>query len=71
MREDKASYTAEITALCRAIESAKPENERICYDPVAKDFLSASFLSCRRSGRSPASLSASPWTGNGPVIWAP
>ena len=42
MREGKASWTAELTAVHRAVESMKPENERICYDPIAKNFMSTS-----------------------------
>ncbi len=33
------SSSAEGAALLRAVESMKPENERVCYDPYAKDFL--------------------------------
>jgi len=39
MKEGKASRTAEGGAAFRAFESLKPENERVCYDPYAKDFL--------------------------------
>lgn len=34
------SKTAEEMAIHRAVESLKPENERICYDPYAIQFLS-------------------------------
>jgi methyltransferase (TIGR00027 family) len=39
MEEGKPSFTAEIGAVIRAIETEKPENERLCYDPFAKGFL--------------------------------
>jgi methyltransferase (TIGR00027 family) len=41
MREEKPSFTADIVAAYRALESKKPVDERVCYDPLAKDFLSA------------------------------
>lgn len=34
------SATAEVTALYRAIESLRPQSERICYDPYAARFIS-------------------------------
>ena len=39
MREGHASRTAEQNALFRALESARPESERICDDPLARHFL--------------------------------
>jgi methyltransferase (TIGR00027 family) len=39
MEEGKPSFTAEIGAVIRAIETEKPENERLCYDPYAKGFV--------------------------------
>ena len=39
MKEGKLVWSAEIPAALRAIESAKPEDERVCYDHLAKDFL--------------------------------
>ncbi len=39
MKEEKPSSSAESVAAARAAESSKSENERICYDPFAKDFL--------------------------------
>jgi methyltransferase (TIGR00027 family) len=39
MKEGKPSRTAEIVAAWRAVEALKPENERVCHDPFAKDFL--------------------------------
>jgi methyltransferase (TIGR00027 family) len=43
MKEGKSSKTAEQMAISRAIESSKPEGERICYDPYAKDFLGPKY----------------------------
>jgi len=39
MKEGKPSHTAGLMAVWRAIESRKPEHERVCYDPLAKYFL--------------------------------
>jgi len=39
MEEGKPSFTAEIDAVIRAIETRKPESERLCYDPVARGFV--------------------------------
>jgi len=39
MREGYASRTAEQNALFRALESFRPERERICDDPLARHFL--------------------------------
>jgi len=41
MREKQSSFTAAGIALVRAIESEKPANERICYDPYARQFIPA------------------------------
>ena len=38
MEEEKPSFTAEIGAVIRAIETEKPKDERLCYDPLAKGF---------------------------------
>jgi methyltransferase (TIGR00027 family) len=40
MKERKASAGAEGTAAIRACESTKPEHLQVCYDPLAKVFLS-------------------------------
>ncbi|MCP4719619.1 MAG: class I SAM-dependent methyltransferase [Desulfobacteraceae bacterium] len=48
MKHDKSSRTAMGIAACRAGESAKPENERICYDPYAGYFLPWYFHAFRR-----------------------
>lgn len=39
-----SSVTAENVAFVRALESLKPEGERICYDPYAVRFLSQQYL---------------------------
>jgi O-methyltransferase involved in polyketide biosynthesis len=39
MEEGKPSFTAEIGAVIRAIETEKPEGQRLCHDPFAKGFL--------------------------------
>jgi methyltransferase (TIGR00027 family) len=43
MKASRSSKTAEQMALSRAIESRKPPEERICYDPVAEQLLSAQY----------------------------
>jgi methyltransferase (TIGR00027 family) len=42
MRKAQASGTAIGAAAVRAIESEKPADERICYDPFARRFISTS-----------------------------
>lgn len=39
MKEGKSSLTAEMITFIRAIESMKPEDDRIFYDPLAEDLL--------------------------------
>ena len=39
MEEGKPSFTAEISAILRNVETEKPENERICNDPFAIAFV--------------------------------
>jgi methyltransferase (TIGR00027 family) len=39
MEEGKPSFTAEIDAVIRTVETEKPEGERLCYDPFAKGFI--------------------------------
>jgi methyltransferase (TIGR00027 family) len=41
MRKDQASLTAVGIAIARAVESEKPEPERICFDPYARKFVPA------------------------------
>lgn len=43
MKAKKPSKTAETNAFARALESRRPKNIRICYDPLAKYFLGARF----------------------------
>ena len=43
MENNKASRSAAIIAAHRALESSKGPDERICYDPYAKRFLSSGF----------------------------
>jgi len=43
LQQGKASWTAEVSAAYRAAESDRPENERICYDPISKYFLRTLF----------------------------
>jgi methyltransferase (TIGR00027 family) len=49
MKEEKASSTAENVAALRAAESLKPEDKRVCYDPLARHFLGAKFRVFGRS----------------------
>lgn len=48
MKTNRASTTAEGIALARAIESQKPAEQRICYDPFARQFVSALYWSVFR-----------------------
>jgi O-methyltransferase involved in polyketide biosynthesis len=41
MEEGKPSFTAEIDAVIRGVETQKPEGERLCYDPFARGFVGA------------------------------
>ena len=43
MRKSQSSLTATGIAVMRAVESEQPADERICYDPFAKQFVSAWF----------------------------
>ncbi len=48
MKKGKASWTAQGVTFFRAIESMRPERERACYDPLAREFLNTGFkLVCR------------------------
>jgi methyltransferase (TIGR00027 family) len=49
MKEDKASSTADGVAALRAVESLKPKDERVCYDPLAQHFLGAKYRVFARS----------------------
>jgi len=39
IKERKTSYTAEASTIYRASESLKKENERVCHDPIAREFV--------------------------------
>ncbi len=41
MKRNQSSLTAEGIAMARALESSKPAGERVCYDPYARQFVSA------------------------------
>lgn len=43
MRQRQSSITAEGIAFARTMESSKPAGERICYDPLARHFVSPAF----------------------------
>ena len=43
MKEGKPSATAEANAAFRAADSLRAEDERVCYDPFARDFLGTKF----------------------------
>jgi methyltransferase (TIGR00027 family) len=43
MKEGKPSATAEANAAFRAAELMRPEDERVCHDPYAKDFVGTKF----------------------------
>ncbi len=43
MKRNSASWSAEMVAIFRAVESMKPLGERVCYDAYAKDFISPKF----------------------------
>jgi hypothetical protein len=45
----KPSWTAEVSATYRAAESDRPENVRVCYDPLSKYFLGALFAAIGKS----------------------
>ncbi|MFM8332655.1 MAG: SAM-dependent methyltransferase [Candidatus Methylumidiphilus sp.] len=48
MKSGKPSYTAEVVAYYRAVESLRPDEQRVCYDPIAMHFLRTGFkLLCR------------------------
>jgi len=53
MIEGRASRTAEETTISRVIESFAPEGKRVCYDPLALEFLSekrrASYRNIQKS----------------------
>ncbi len=48
MRKNQTSITAMGIAVLRAVESEKPEGERICFDPYARRFLPGWFYAMMR-----------------------
>lgn len=50
MKEGKASFSAEIIAAMRALESRRPEHLRICHDPYARHLIRLRF---RRVAQNP------------------
>ena len=48
MRKNQTSLTAMGIAVLRAVESEKPEGERICFDPFARRFLPGWFYAMMR-----------------------
>jgi len=49
MKKEKPSPSAETVAAIRATESMRPVDERVCYDPFAKDFLGPKFTILTKS----------------------
>jgi methyltransferase (TIGR00027 family) len=43
LKRGKPSWTAEVSAAYRTAESDKPEDDRVCYDPISKHFLGLPF----------------------------
>jgi methyltransferase (TIGR00027 family) len=43
LKETQTSVTAQGIAFARALESSKPDGERICYDPLARQLISPAF----------------------------
>ncbi|MBU1880356.1 MAG: class I SAM-dependent methyltransferase [Chloroflexi bacterium] len=64
MKQNQASTTAAGIALARAIESAKPAGERICYDPFARRFISGAFY---HFGKFFVDIGYSEWKGPGVI----
>ena len=61
MRAGRASRTAEQNALFRALESARPEAERLFDDPLAGRFLTWPLNVVARLGRAPGLQQFVPW----------
>ncbi|MBM4445552.1 MAG: SAM-dependent methyltransferase [Chloroflexi bacterium] len=49
VKEGKASLTAELTTAARAAESMRREGRRLCYDPLAREFLGGPLRMVARS----------------------
>jgi O-methyltransferase involved in polyketide biosynthesis len=43
MKKTQTSITAQGIAFARALESSKPDGERVCYDPLARRLISPAF----------------------------
>jgi methyltransferase (TIGR00027 family) len=43
MKEGKSSRSAETAAAIRTVESMRPEHQRVCFDPLAKQFLDKKY----------------------------
>ena len=50
MKQGIPSITAEAVTALRAAESLRPENERVCYDPLAREFIGTRFRLLVNSG---------------------
>ena len=61
MKERQASRTAEYMALFRAVESARPQSQRLFDDPFAIGFLPASFRLLARLARVRVAGNIVPW----------
>ena len=48
MKRQQSSITAEGIAFARVMESRKPEGERVCYDPYARQFISLPLYALMR-----------------------
>lgn len=44
VKKKRSSFTAAGIALIRALESARPAGQRVCYDPFARRFISRAFF---------------------------
>ena len=64
MKRNQSSLTAAGIAIVRAIESEKPAAERICYDPYARQFVSAGLFYFVKFF---AALGYADW--RGPGVW--
>ncbi|MBI2435394.1 MAG: SAM-dependent methyltransferase [Candidatus Hydrogenedentes bacterium] len=53
MKEGQPSRTAEYMALFRALESARPDGQRLFSDPFAQEFLSSALTGAVRAARLP------------------
>ena len=62
MRKNQSSLTAAGIAIARAVESEKPVDERICYDPYARHQSRGRYQTAREKPSCHKSVGAdSPW----------